>query len=136
MNMRRGSVAAVNYYNRNIFFAGMSELTPILLTAFAALFFFLPGMAAIFAFSGKGSAYRRDSLHFITASLGLSTSITIMAVLAAIIASGASHTPFQFYAVPAALALLTCAFLAYAALSGRLSRESARDPPVGGGGSP
>lgn len=100
----------------------MSEFTPILLPVIAALFFFLPGMSAIFAFAGKKSTWRSDDLHFITSSTGLSLAITLLAMFTLFVISQVTHSSFQFVALPVILGVLTAAFLLIALFRSSLLR--------------
>ncbi len=100
----------------------MSEFTPILLPVIAALFFFLPGMSAIFAFAEKKSTWRSDDLHFIASSTGLSLAITLLAMFVLFLVSQVTHSPFQFVALPVLLGILTAAFLLIALFRSSLLR--------------
>lgn len=98
----------------------MPDFTLLLLPVIALLFFFLPGMAAVFAFSGKKSRWRHDDIHFITISCGLSISFTALLLALTYLVARAGAMPFPFAAVPAVLAIMSAAFLIVAALRGRL----------------
>lgn len=96
----------------------MSELTVLLLPLIGALFFFLPGMSAVLAFSTRSSFWRGDHVHFITASAGLSISMTVLVMFLILLISRVSGMAFQFVAVPVVLAAVTGAFLLAAAVRG------------------
>lgn len=113
--------------------SGMTAFTFLLLPAIGALFFFLPGMSAVLAFSGPGSAWRRDEVHFITSSAGLSIAITFLTMFALLLVSQATRSSFQFLALPAVLTGVTAAFLAFAALRGRISKRENAMQSKGGG---
>lgn len=107
----------------------MPDLSLLMLPVLAALFFFLPGMAAILAFSTSRSGWRKDDVHFITASAGLSLSITVIVMFLLLLFAGATGTPFPFTALPVILALLTGALLALAAARHRLGPGKGEEVP-------
>ncbi len=113
----------------------MTEITVLLLPAIAALFFFLPGMSALLAFSVKKSPWRDDETHFITSSAGLSLAITLIVMFMLLLVSQVTGLPFQFYALPAVLAAVTAAFLLIAVLKPliRGGPKSAGEYPGPGG---
>lgn len=106
----------------------MTDSSLLLLPVIALLFFFLPGMATLFAFSGEKSRWRQDDVHFITSSTGLSISVTTLLLALAFLFSSASGTSFQFLPVPVILAVLTAALLVLAALRRRIPGMRPRTP--------
>lgn len=107
----------------------MTSLSPLLLPVIALLFFFLPGMAAVFAFAGRKSSWRHDDIHLITSSCGLSVSLTLLLLALTYLASHAAGVPFPFDAVPVLLTVLTAAFLIIAAFRGSLPGMRPRAGP-------
>jgi uncharacterized membrane protein len=98
----------------------MTQFTPLLLLALAALFFFLPGLAVVLALAGGGSGIRKDDVHLITFSIGLSLALTIIVMYLLLLIADVTGSAFQFEALPVVLAALTIIFLAIAAIRGRL----------------
>lgn len=104
-----------SYYKRMTFNSGMTAFTFLLLPALGVLFFFLPGMSAVLAFSDAGNTWRGDVVRFITSSAGLSIAITLLTMFALLLVAQATQSPFKFLALPAVLAVITAAFLLLAA---------------------
>lgn len=107
----------------------MTDLSPLLLPLIALLFFFLPGMAAVLAFSSAKSSWRHDDIHFITSSCGLSVSLTALLLALTYLVARAVGAPFPFAAVPVMLGAITASLLIVAAIRGRLPGMRPRQAP-------